>query len=62
VREEATGIELVTHFNTALELKWLFLSQPINRLQYSATKEIIYADEYYFEMFPTNGSGLSKQH
>jgi len=53
VREEATGIELVTHFNEAWELK---VSVPIPANQSPAVfrhqKEIVYADEYYFEMFP----------
>jgi ABC-type antimicrobial peptide transport system permease subunit len=53
VREEATGIDLVTHFNEAWELK---VSVPIPANQSPAIfrhqKEIIYADEYYFEMFP----------
>ncbi|MBC7848412.1 MAG: ABC transporter permease [Chitinophagaceae bacterium] len=53
VREEATGLDLVTHFNTAWELK---VSVPIPGNQSPAVfrkqKEIIYADKYYFEMFP----------
>jgi len=54
VRDEATGIDLVTHFNTAWELK---VSVPIPANQSPAVfrhqKGIIYADEYYFEMFPS---------
>lgn len=53
VREEATGIDLVTHFNTAWELK---VSVPIPGNQSPAffrhQKDIIYADQYYFAMFP----------
>ena len=52
VREEATGMDLVTHFNTAWELK---VSIPIPANQSPAVfrhqKNIIYADEYYFAMF-----------
>jgi putative ABC transport system permease protein len=52
VREEATGIDLVTHFNTASELK---VSIPIPGNQSPAVfrhqTQIIYADEYYFELF-----------
>lgn len=52
VREEATGLDLVTHFNTAWELK---VSIPIPANQSPAIfrhqKNIIYADEYYFAMF-----------
>ncbi|MFM9909895.1 MAG: FtsX-like permease family protein [Chitinophagaceae bacterium] len=55
VREEATGIDLVTHFNTAWELK---VAVPIPGNQSPAVfkhqKNIIYADEYYFELFPYN--------
>ncbi len=52
VREEATGLDLVTHFNTAWELK---VSIPIPANQSPAIfrhqKNIIYADEYYFALF-----------
>lgn len=53
MRNEVTGLEKVTHFLTAGETK---VTVPVEGKQdqavYKKQQNIIYADEYYFSMFP----------
>jgi len=53
VRQEMTGLDVVSHFNRADDMK---VSVPIPGNQSPAAflhqKDIVYADEYFFQLFP----------